>query len=113
MLARLAAGRAGTASGWIAPALLLALWQAGSSLGYAVAETVLPSPASVVAAAWRLTRSGELPRNIGISFLRAAAGLVVGGGIGFAFGLANGLSDLSEASPTRRCRWSATFRTSH
>ena len=40
--------------------------------------------------------SGELPRNIWVSFLRAVAGLVVGGGIGFAFGLANGLSRLSD-----------------
>jgi sulfonate transport system permease protein len=43
-----------------------------------------------------LSLSGELPHNIAISFLRAIAGLVVGGGIGFALGLANGLSDLSE-----------------
>ena len=84
------------ASGWIAPALILALWQAASSLGY-VSETLLPSPASVLAAAWRLTRSGELPENIGISFCRAMAGLVVGGGIGLAFGLANGLSKLSKS----------------
>lgn len=34
--------------------------------------------------------------NIEISFLRAIAGLVVGGGIGLALGLANGLSRLSE-----------------
>ena len=46
-------------------------------------------------AAWRLTLSGELPENVWVSFLRAIAGLVVGGGIGFAFGLANGLSRLS------------------
>ena len=83
-------------NGWIAPALLLALWQAGSSLGL-IADTILPSPASVVAAAWRLTRSGELPENIGVSFLRAMGGLAVGGAIGLAFGFANGLSKLSEA----------------
>ncbi len=93
---RLPAGLAAAASGWIVPALILALWQAGSSLGY-VSETLLPSPTSVLAAAWRLTRSGELPTNIGISFCRAMAGLIVGGGIGLAFGLANGLSKLSEA----------------
>ena len=90
------AGLASAASGWIVPALILALWQAGSSLGY-VSETLLPSPSAVLAAAWRLTRSGELPVNIGISFCRAMAGLVVGGGIGLAFGLMNGLSKLSDA----------------
>ena len=83
-------------SGWIVPALLLALWQAGSSLGL-IADNVLPSPASVLAAGWRLTRSGELPANIGISFLRASAGLAVGGTIGLFFGFANGLSKVSES----------------
>ena len=83
-------------SGWIAPALILAVWQAGSSLGY-VSETLLPSPSSVLAAGWRLTRSGELLVNIWISFCRAMAGLIVGGGIGLAFGLSNGLSKLSES----------------
>lgn len=83
-------------SGWVAPALILAFWQAEASFGY-VPETLLPAPASVLAAAWRLTRSGELPGNIGISFCRAMAGLIAGGGIGLAFGLANGLSKLSEA----------------
>jgi len=82
-------------TGWIAPAALIAVWQALSSAGW-LSETVLPSPAQVLAAAWRLTLSGELPRNVEVSFLRAMAGLIVGGGIGFAFGLANGLSRLSE-----------------
>jgi sulfonate transport system permease protein len=84
------------ASGWIAPALIVALWQAGSALGL-VPDSILPPPASVLAAGWRLTRTGELPVNIGISFLRAMAGLVVGGGIGLAFGFANGLSRVSES----------------
>jgi sulfonate transport system permease protein len=83
-------------SGWIAPTLILAAWQAGSSLGY-LSGAVLPSPASVLAAGWRLTRSGELPVNMGISFCRAMAGLIVGGGIGLALGLMNGLSKLSES----------------
>jgi sulfonate transport system permease protein len=84
------------ASGWIVPVLIVALWQTGSALGL-VPDSILPSPASVLAAGWRLTCTGELPVNIGISFLRAMAGLVVGGGIGLAFGLANGLSRVSES----------------
>ena len=55
----------------------------------------MPSPYAVAAAAWRLTLSGELPQNLGVSALRALAGLVVGGGIGLALGLLNGLSRLS------------------
>ena len=72
----------------------VALWQLASSLGW-IGETFLPSPLAVGKAAVRLTRSGELPENAWVSFLRAIAGLIVGGGIGFALGLANGLSRLS------------------
>jgi sulfonate transport system permease protein len=84
-----------SAAGWLVPALLIALWQAASSLGW-ISDSVMPSPFAVLAAGWRLTRSGELPRNIEVSTWRALAGLAVGGGIGFAFGLANGLSQLSD-----------------
>jgi sulfonate transport system permease protein len=80
---------------WLLPILLIAVWQAACTFGM-LSAAVLPSPLAVAGAAWRLTLSGELPRNVEISFLRAIAGLVVGGGIGFVLGLANGLSDLSE-----------------
>ena len=90
-LARFA--QAGT--GWLIPAALVVLWQALSTTGV-ISDNVLPSPIAVLAAGWRLTLSGELPRNVEVSFLRAMGGLVVGGGIGFALGLANGLSRISE-----------------
>ena len=80
--------------GWGLPALILAAWQAASSFGW-ITDAVLPSPYAVAQAAWRLTLSGELPQNLGVSALRALAGLVVGGGIGLALGLLNGLSRLS------------------
>ncbi len=83
------------AAGWIAPVFILGLWQLTSSLGW-LSQNVLPSPLGVVHALWKLTVSGELARNIGVSFLRAAAGFLVGGGVGFALGLANGLSKASE-----------------
>ena len=86
--------------GWILPALTIVAWQASASLGW-IPDTVMPSPSAVAAAAWRLTLSGELPQNLGVSALRALAGLVVGGGIGLALGLLNGLSRLSFSSPTR------------
>jgi sulfonate transport system permease protein len=82
-------------AGWIAPAALLVAWQILSSLGW-ISAAILPAPLAVVGAAWRLTASGELARNIEVSSVRAFAGLLVGGGVGFAFGLANGLSKLSE-----------------
>jgi sulfonate transport system permease protein len=57
---------------------------------------VLPAPSAVAEAFWRLTLSGELIQNIGVSTARALAGFAVGGSIGFALGLANGLSALSR-----------------
>ncbi|ACB96046.1 aliphatic sulfonate ABC transporter permease SsuC [Beijerinckia indica] len=80
---------------WVVPVGLLFVWQIASSLGL-IPVNILPSPKEVAQAGWRLTLSGDLFTNIWVSFLRAMAGLVVGGGIGFVFGFANGLSKLSE-----------------
>ena len=77
------------------PLTVLILWQASASLGK-LPSSILPAPSDVLAAAWRLLRSGELATNAGISFSRAASGLIVGGSIAFSFGLSNGLSRLSE-----------------
>jgi sulfonate transport system permease protein len=95
-LARRAFRSLDAASAWLIPIGLVVVWQIASSSG-ALSDSVLPSPFAVLAAGWRLTLSGELPRNVAVSFLRAMAGLAVGGGIGFALGLANGLSKLSDA----------------
>ena len=59
-------------------------------------DTFLPAPTAVAAAAIRLGASGQLWENIWVSFGRAATGFLIGGGIGFALGLANGVSALSE-----------------
>jgi len=80
---------------WIVPALLIIVWQIASLLGL-IADSVLPSPVKVAMAGWKVARSGELWDNIEVSTLRALAGLVAGGGFGFAFGLANGGSKLSS-----------------
>ncbi len=73
------------------PVGVIALWQIGSSLGL-ISDRVLPAPLEVIETAVRLTLSGELLVNAGVSAARAIAGLIVGGTIGFALGLANGLS---------------------
>ncbi|SHL26479.1 sulfonate transport system permease protein [Bradyrhizobium lablabi] len=80
---------------WIVPLAIVLIWQIACEAGL-VSARVLPAPSDVALAAWKLSLSGELARNIWVSFWRAAAGLVIGGGIGFAFGLANGLSQLSN-----------------
>ena len=75
---------------WLLPLGLIIAWQAGSTTGL-LSTRVLPSPASVLTAAWRLGGSGELMRDTEISAWRAVAGFAIGGGIGFALGLLNGL----------------------
>ena len=80
---------------WVLPLTVLFLWQASASLG-ALPPSVLPAPFDVLKAAWRLTRTGELGANALISFKRAISGLIVGGSIAFALGLANGPSRLFE-----------------
>ena len=82
---------------WAVPATILLLWQLAASLGL-IPPTILPAPLAVLEAGWRLLRSGELLANLGISTARALAGLAVGGGLGFALGLANGVSRLAEAA---------------
>lgn len=80
---------------WLVPAALLALWTAASATGRLL-DHVFPAPWSIGAAAWDKIADGTLLENVLVSFRRAVAGLLVGGGIAFALGLANGLSTLSE-----------------
>ena len=81
--------------GWLVPVLLLAVWQICASTGL-LSSGVLPNPVDVARAAWRMTLSGELATNVEVSAFRAFAGLFIGGGIGLAFALANGLSRWSD-----------------
>jgi sulfonate transport system permease protein len=85
----------GALTQWALPIGIIVLWQALSAAGV-ISGRVLPAPTDVVAAGWKLLKSGELVRNIWVSFWRAIVGFAIGGGIGFAFGLANGLSRRSE-----------------
>jgi sulfonate transport system permease protein len=80
---------------WIVPAAIVLVWQLACMTGF-VSARVLPAPSDVALAGWKLLLSGELARNISVSFGRAGVGFLIGGGIGFAFGLANGLSQLSS-----------------
>ncbi|MGF6175528.1 ABC transporter permease subunit [Ensifer sp. 4252] len=82
-------------AGWLLPAALILAWEAASRAGL-ISESVMAPPSAVFAAFVRLLASGELVENIGISTLRALSGFAIGGSIGFAFGLANGLSRLSR-----------------
>jgi len=79
---------------WLVPLAIVLVWQIASATGF-VPPRVLPAPSDVALAGWKLLLSGELVRNIWVSFWRASVGFAIGGAIGFAFGLANGLSELS------------------
>src|SRR3981189_3316610 len=78
---------------WTAPLAIVLVWQAACVTGFVPAR-VLPAPSDVALAGWKLLLSGELARNIWVSFWRAGVGFVIGGGIGFAFRLMNVLPHL-------------------
>jgi sulfonate transport system permease protein len=79
---------------FLLPVGIVVIWQLASSLGL-VGNRLMPAPSQVLAAGWDKIVSGELAANVGISGLRAVAGLLVGGIIGILLGLANGLSRAS------------------
>jgi len=75
---------------WAIPTLVLLLWQGLCTVGV-IPSRILPSPFDVVKAGMELSASGELVDHISISLWRALVGFFIGGSIGFAFGLFNGL----------------------
>jgi sulfonate transport system permease protein len=81
---------------WIAPLVLLLAWECFARLG-ALSPQVLPAPSKVLATAWNLIQEGRLLSDLGASLLRAVAGFVIGGGIGFTLGTLVGFSRLAEA----------------
>jgi sulfonate transport system permease protein len=81
---------------WIFPVVLIATWQLSSSFGILSAR-VLPNPLDIFTAAVELTKSGQLLTNAWTSTKRAFVGFLIGGGIGFILGLANGISKISES----------------
>lgn len=81
---------------WIIPTTLIIIWQALSTLGI-LSSRVLPSPIEIVISAHELTLNGQLISDVWISLKRVFWGFIIGGGIGFFFGLINGLSKLSES----------------
>ncbi|MTH55714.1 aliphatic sulfonate ABC transporter permease SsuC [Bacillus mangrovi] len=91
---RFASVKSGLAA-WSVPILLIALWQVLAQTGL-LSERILPAPSAVFASAASLTQSGDLFKYIGISTQRAVIGFIIGGGIGFALGLLNGLSSRAE-----------------
>lgn len=80
----------GFAWGLLFPLVALFLWWGGSALGL-WNPFLLPSPAAVGRAAWRLSASGELFRHVGASALRIAWGFSLSCLTAFPLGVLLGL----------------------
>ncbi|MBW7982424.1 aliphatic sulfonate ABC transporter permease SsuC [Enterobacillus tribolii] len=80
---------------WLIPLALLLAWQLSVQAGW-LSSRILPAPAAVAEAAWRLTASGELGHHLLISTGRALLGFIIGGGLGLLLGLISGLSRWGE-----------------
>jgi sulfonate transport system permease protein len=79
---------------WLVPVATLALWQVAADAGWITRRT-LPSPLGILHAAVTLAASGELFRHALISCQRAFVGFAIGGGLGLAFGVLNGVSSVA------------------
>lgn len=80
---------------WLAPTLLIAIWQLSATTGL-LESRILPAPTAVVSAFWQLMLSGELWQHVQVSAGRALMGLLIGGGLGLALGLLNGSSKMAS-----------------
>jgi sulfonate transport system permease protein len=81
---------------WITPLAILAIWEAAARGGF-VEPHILPAPSKVFLTAVKLTFSGSLLNDLGVSLRRAAMGFAVGGSAGFVLGALVGFSRLGEA----------------
>jgi len=87
--------RLGRLRRFASPLLLVLLWQAASMAGL-ISPRTLAAPSTVLASAWELLLSGELPHHLLVSLGRVALGLGIGVTAGTALALVAGLSRLGE-----------------
>ena len=80
---------------WLLPVALVLVWEAAAQLGWLSAR-VLPAPSATALAFWDTLRSGALLHHVWVSTQRALVGLAIGGGLGFALGLLNGVFPFAE-----------------
>lgn len=79
---------------WVLPVGLIVLWEVFANLEV-ISSRLFPPPSDILVTAFQLFQSGELYYHMGMSTYRALIGLLIGGGIGFILGLANGLFPIS------------------
>ncbi|MDO9713419.1 ABC transporter permease subunit [Paracraurococcus lichenis] len=92
---RLAFPRLRVARRFVAPVVLVLLWQLAAQTGL-VSTRLLASPAAIAGAAWQLILSGELAYHLAVSLRRVAIGLAIALGLAVPLGLFAGLSRLGE-----------------
>ncbi|WP_200305155.1 ABC transporter permease subunit [Paracraurococcus ruber] len=92
---RLFPRRLGAARRFVAPVVLVLLWQLAAQAGL-VSTRLLASPAAIATAAWQLIASGELAYHLAVSLRRVAIGLAIALGFAVPLGLLAGLSRLGE-----------------
>ncbi len=86
----------GRYSGWIALALVIALWQLAGSARW-VNPLFLPAPSAIARAIYELAMSGALWQHVSASLLRIGVGWLLGTAAGVAVGFAIGLSRLARS----------------
>ncbi|WP_238996622.1 ABC transporter permease [Paenibacillus pinistramenti] len=91
----LKAAGAAKLQGWIVPLVILIVWQAVAMLEI-VSAAQLPAPSRIVQTFVRLCVSGELPRHLGASAVRAVTGFLLGSAAGLLLGLFTGLGKWAE-----------------
>jgi NitT/TauT family transport system permease protein len=87
---------AGRYGGWIALALVVALWQLTGGAGW-VNPLFLPAPSAIAVAMWKLATSGALWQHVSWSIMRIGSGWIIGTAAGVLVGFAIGLSTLARS----------------
>lgn len=80
---------------FVSPLVLLLGWEALSRLGV-ISPRSLAAPSTILASAWALTVTGELPLNLAVSLLRVSVGFALGTALGVGLAMLAGLSRLGE-----------------
>ncbi len=79
----------------ISPLVLVLAWEAASHLGV-ISPRTIAAPSVIMASAWDLTVTGELPENLLVSLARVAVGFAIGVSAGIVLAVLSGLSRLGE-----------------
>ena len=82
-------------AGWIALAIVLAVWQLAGSAGW-VNSLFLPAPSAIAVAIYKLATSGTLWQHLSWSIMRIGSGWIIGTIAGVIVGFAIGLSTMAR-----------------